>query len=128
MSKKVLLFDDIQNPKAPYNNVVCSNDLVFVATQPPFNWETWELVGNNITEQAKQALENVKMFLERADSNMDKVIKIGIFLADINDFDAVNNVYKEYFSQRETQPVRFVLQTPFPNKKIKVEFEVVASI
>lgn len=71
-------------------------------------------------------MENVFFFLKRAGASSENIVKIGIFLADLKDFDAMNVVYERFFPDPETAPVRFTLQTPFPDKRIKVEFEAIA--
>lgn len=114
-------------PKAHYNNaVITEGRLLFIATQPSINWETGEFLDGDVYFQTRKALENVVYFLKKADATLDNVVKVGIFLADINDFPAMNEVYNRFFPNPETAPVRFTLQTPFPNKKIKVEFEATA--
>lgn len=114
-------------PAARYNNAVCAEGkFVFVATQPSVNWETGAFIDGDIYEQAKHALQNVSYFLEKAGSSLENVVKMGIFLADLKDFAAMNEVYETFFPDKETAPVRFTLQTPFPDKRIKVEFEATA--
>lgn len=115
-------------PKAHYNNaVIAEGRLLFIATQPSIDWETGEFLDGDIYFQTQKALENVVYFLNKANATLDNVVKMGIFLADINDFDAMNEVYNRFFPDPKTAPVRFTLQTPFPNKKIKVEFEAIAA-
>lgn len=114
-------------PVAHYNNAIrAQGDFVFVATQPSVDWNTGKFIDGTIHQQTRKALENVAFFLKQSGSSLDQVIKMGIFLADITDFEAMNEVYNEFFSDKETAPVRFTLQTPFPNEKIKVEFEAIA--
>lgn len=114
-------------PKAHYNNaVIAKGKFLFIATQPSIDWETGDFLDGDISFQAQKALENVVYFLNKAGATLDNVVKTGIFLADIKDFDAMNEVYNRFFPNPETAPVRFTLQTPFPNKKIKVEFEAIA--
>lgn len=113
-------------PKAHYNNAVVCGKLLFIATQPSIDWETGKFLDGDIFFQTRRALENVVYFLNKQNATLDNVVKIGIFLADLNDFDAMNQVYNTFFPDPETAPVRFTLQTPFPDKRIKVEFEAVA--
>lgn len=76
----------------PYVQAIVTDNLVFTSGQLPLNPETGELV-TEIKAATKQALENIKAILEEAGTSMDKVIKCTVFLADINDFAAVNEVY-----------------------------------
>ena len=91
----------------PYGQAIGTENLVFTSGQLSINPETGELV-KEIKAAAKQSLENVKAILEEAGTSMDKVIKCTVFLADINDFAAVNEVYKEYFTDHK--PARSAIQ------------------
>ena len=91
----------------PYVQAIGTEEFVFTSGQLPINPATGELE-TEISAAAKQALENIKAILEEAGSSMDKVIKCTVFLADISDFAAVNEVYKEYFS--EHKPARSAIQ------------------
>ena len=114
-------------PKAHYNNaVIAEGRLLYIATQPSVDWNTGEFMDGDIYFQTRKALENVIYFLKKANATLDNVVKAGIVLADINDFAAMNEVYNRFFPNPETAPVRFTLQTPFPDKRIKVEFEATA--
>lgn len=114
-------------PKAHYNNAVLAEGrILFIATQPSVDWETGQFLDGDIYFQTQKALENVVYFLKKAGATLDNVVKTGIFLADIKDFEAMNEVYDRFFPNSETAPVRFTLQTSFPNKRIKVEFEAIA--
>lgn len=125
MRRKILSAD--KRPKARYNNaVIAEGKFVFIATQPSTDWKSGEFIDGDIYEQAQRALENVFFFLKRAGASSENIVKIGIFLADLKDFDAMNVVYERFFPDPETAPVRFTLQTPFPDKRIKVEFEAIA--
>lgn len=114
-------------PAAHYNNAITAGGkLLFIATQPSIDWETGKFLDGDIFFQTRRALENVVYFLNKENATLDNVVKIGIFLADINDFDAMNQVYNTFFQNPAIAPVRFTLQTPFPDKRIKVEFEAIA--
>ncbi|MGN0903591.1 MAG: RidA family protein [Alphaproteobacteria bacterium] len=114
-------------PVKHYNNAVrAEGKFVFVATQPSIDWETGAFIDGDIESQSRRALENVRMFLEKSGSSLENAVKIGIFLADLKDFEAMNRVYEEFFPDPETAPVRFTLRTPFPDARIKVEFEAIA--
>ena len=114
-------------PKAHYNNaVIGEGKFLYIATQPSVDWESGEFVDGDIYFQARKAMENVVLFLEKAGATLDNVVKVGIFLADLKYFDAMNEIYNTFFPDKETAPVRFTLQTPFPDSRIKVEFEAIA--
>lgn len=92
----------IQTDKAPaavgaYSQGVKWNDMLFTSGQIPINPETGELVTGDIAAQAQQSMKNVKAVVEAAGLSMNDVVKTTVLLADINDFAAVNEVYKSFF-------------------------------
>ena len=107
----------------PYVQAIGTENLVFTSGQLSINPETGELV-KEIKAAAKQSLENVKAILEEAGTSMDKVIKCTVFLADINDFAAVNEVYKEYFTDHK--PARSCVQVAALPKAAPIEIEMIA--
>lgn len=109
----------------PYVQAIGTEQFVFTSGQLSINPETGELV-TEISAAARQALENVKAILEEAGSSMDKVIKCTVFLADINDFKAVNEVYQEYF--QEHKPARSAIQVGALPLGGVVEIEAIASL
>lgn len=114
-------------PKAvgPYVQAVSYENLVFTSGQLSLDPESGELI-TEISEATRRALENVKAILEEAGSSMDKVIKCTVFLADINDFAAMNEVYKEYFSDHK--PARSAIEVANLPLGGVVEIEAIASL
>lgn len=86
-------------PKAvgPYSQALEFNGFIFTSGQLPLIPESGELISDDIKEATKRSLDNLKAVLEEAGSSLEKVVKVNIFLADINDFAAVNEVYATYF-------------------------------
>ena len=109
----------------PYVQAIGTEEFVFTSGQIPLNPETGELE-TEITAAARQVLNNIKAILEEAGSSIDKVIKCTVFLADINDFAAVNEVYKEYFSDHK--PARSAIQVAALPLGASVEIEAIASL
>ena len=109
----------------PYVQAIVTDNLVFTSGQLPLNPETGELV-TEIQAASKQALENIKAILEEAGTSMDKVIKCTVFLADINDFAAVNEVYGQYFTDHK--PARSAIQVGALPKGGVLEIEAIASL
>lgn len=91
----------------PYVQAIGTEQFVFTSGQLSLNPENGELI-TEISAAARQSLENVKAILEEAGSSMDKVVKCNVYLADINDFAAVNEVYKEFFTDHK--PARSAVQ------------------
>jgi 2-iminobutanoate/2-iminopropanoate deaminase len=126
--KEVLHFDGIRPPARHYNHIVRADNFLFVSTQLPVDLATGTMAADDIRSQARQSLDNVKLLIERASATLDDVVKVGIFLANLEDFDAMNDVYNEFFPDKSRAPTRFTLQTKFPDPRIKVEFEAVAYV
>jgi 2-iminobutanoate/2-iminopropanoate deaminase len=111
----------------PYSQgIEYDNKLVFTSGQIPLDPKTGQLVEGDIKVQTKQVLENLKAVLEAGGSNLKKVIKCTVFLADINDFAAMNEVYGEYFLQ--APPARSAFQVAKLPKDAKIEIEAIAEI
>jgi 2-iminobutanoate/2-iminopropanoate deaminase len=102
------------------------NKLLFTSGQIPLDPKTGQLVEGDIKAQTKQVLENLKAVLEAAGSSMKKVVKCTVFLADMADFAAMNEVYGEYFQQ--APPARSAFQVAKLPKDAKVEIEAIAEI
>ena len=109
----------------PYVQAIGTEQFVFTSGQIPLNPETGELV-TEISAAARQVLNNIKAILEESGSSIDKVIKCTVYLADINDFAAVNEVYKEFFA--EHKPARSALQVAALPLGAALEIEAIASL
>lgn len=92
----------------PYNQAVCVGPLVFVSGQLGLVPGTKDLAGPTVKEQTLQALENLAAILDAADSSLDRVVRTTIYLADMGDFPAVNEVYGRIFT--EGYPARATVQ------------------
>jgi 2-iminobutanoate/2-iminopropanoate deaminase len=122
MAKDALFPDGIPRPKAPYSPVVRSGDHVYTAGQVAFD-ENGDLVPGAITEQTRQALANLRACLVAAGCTLDDVVKVNVFLVDLADFEAFNDVYRATFA--EPYPARTTVQAGLPGG-IRVEIEAVA--
>jgi len=109
----------------PYVQAIGTEEFVFTSGQIPLNPENGELV-TEISAAARQSLNNIKAILEESGSSLDKVIKCTVFLADINDFAAVNEVYKEFFA--EHKPARSAIQVAALPLGAPLEIEAIASL
>lgn len=112
-------------PKAigPYSQGIRAGNLVFTSGQLPINPETGELV-SDIREATKQSLENVKAILAAACAAMSDIVKVTVFLRDMNDFAAMNEIYAAYFP--DNPPARSAVQVARLPKDAVVEIEVIA--
>ncbi len=108
----------------PYSQAIQVGELVSSSGQLPVNPETGA-ISEDVKEQAKQSLENVKAILEEAGTSMDKVFKTTVFIKEMNDFAAINEVYGEFFA--EPFPARSCVEVARLPKDAKVEIEVIAT-
>jgi len=110
----------------PYSQAIQVGNTIYVSGQIPFVPETMTLVSEDIKEQTKQALENVKAILEAAGSSLNDVVKASVFVKDINDFAAINEVYGTYFN--ENKPARALVEVARLPRDVKIEIEVIAVV
>ncbi len=124
-AKKIVATDKAPLPIGPYSQAVKYDDLVFVSGQLGLNPETKKLEPT-VREQTAASLTNIKIILEAAGSGMDCVLKTTIFLADMNDFPAVNEVYGTFFVT--APPARATIQVAKLPLSALVEIEAVAHV
>ena len=82
----------------PYSQAVNNGGLVFVSGQLPIDCETGEFVSDDVSDQTRQSLENIKSILAEVGYDMDRILKTTVYLQDMNDFSAMNQVYETYFT------------------------------
>ena len=109
----------------PYSQGIITGNLVFTAGQIPITAGTGEVNGGNICEQTEQVIKNLKAILEAAGSSLDKVVKTTCFLADMNDFAGLNEVYAKHFTGRPARSTVAVKELP---KSVLVEIEAIAEL
>ncbi len=98
--------------------------MVFVSGQIAINPANNEFLDEEIQTQTRQVIENLKAILEKADSSLDKILKISIFLTDMKDFDNVNQIYSEYFGN--SLPARACVEVSRLPRGAKIEMEAIA--
>lgn len=108
----------------PYSQGMQVGNLVYVSGQLPLVPETGELVSSSIEAATKQSLDNCKAIVEAAGSNFNQVVKVEIFLKDMNDFAKVNGVYETYFS--EHKPARAAVEVARLPKDAIIEIQMIA--
>lgn len=121
----------ISTPKAPsaigpYSQAVQVGNLVYTSGQIPINPATGSFVEGGIKEQTRQSLLNVKTILEEVGLTMSNVVKTTVFLADMNDFNDMNAIYAEFFS--EPYPARSAVAVKTLPKGALVEIEIIAAV
>jgi len=115
-------------PKAigPYSQAIKANGLLFLSGQVALDPQTGEFVGSDVRQQTERVFENIKGVLEAAGANLNHVVKTTVFLKDMNDFAAMNEVYARYFTA--APPARSTVQAARLPKDALVEIEVIASL
>jgi len=124
--KKIIKTDNAPGAVGPYSQGVAGGGFVFTSGQLPMDPRTGKFVEGGIREEARQCLENVKAVLEAAGTSLDKAVKATVFLADIKDFAAVNEVYATFF--KENPPARSAYQVAALPLGARVEIEMIASL
>lgn len=122
--KKVITTSKAPAAIGPYSQAIEVNGTLYVSGQIPFAPETMTIVSDDVKEQTKQSLENVKAILEEAGYSLKDVVKAGVFIKDMNDFAAINEVYAEYLG--EVKPARACVEVARLPRDVKVEIEVIA--
>ena len=123
--KKRIITDNAPGPIGPYSQGVDTGSLVFVSGQGGRNPET-NLVAPDVVGQAEQVCKNVGAILAAGGCTYDDVVKCLVFLKDMNDFAAVNEVYKKYFASGEVPPARTCIEAARLPGDILVEIEAIA--
>ena len=122
--KQIISTDKAPAAIGPYSQAVKVGDLLFMSGQIPVNPLNGAIVSENIEEQAKQSLENLKAVITEAGGSLSDIVKTTIFAVNINDFQAVNKIYAGYFDNNP--PARsFVAVKELP-KGAKIEIEAIA--
>ncbi|GFK95509.1 RutC family protein [Fundidesulfovibrio magnetotacticus] len=109
----------------PYSQAVWAGDLLFCSGQIPFDPATGQVITGGPVDQARQCLTNVKAVLEAAGLTLDNVVKATVFIKDMNDFQAINEVYASFF--KAPYPARSCVEVARLPRDVLVEVEVVAS-
>src|ERR1700681_715855 len=115
-----------RGPKAigPYSQAVRANGFVFLSGQIPLDPKTQQVVEGDAAVQTERVLENLKAVVEAAGSALQRVVKTTVFLADMNDFAAMNEVYARYFVTHP--PARSTVEVSRLPKNVRVEIDLIA--
>lgn len=122
--KRVVSTGDAPQAIGPYSQAIVAGGLVFASGQIPIDPRTGEFVEGGVAEQTEQVLRNLSALLEAAGSGLGRVVKTTVFLADMNDFAAMNEVYSRYF--KTEPPARSTVQAARLPRDARVEIDAVA--
>lgn len=108
----------------PYSQAVRANGFIFISGQGAIDPATGALVEGGIGEQTARALENLKGIVEAAGSSLDHAVKVSVFLKDMNDFAAMNEVYTRYFAKN--RPARTTVEVARLPLDLRIEIDLIA--
>ncbi|MEX2858050.1 RidA family protein [Clostridioides difficile] len=124
MKHEVIHTNDAPAALGPYSQAIKAGNLLFVSGQVPLVPETMEVVEGDVQAQTAQSLKNLKAILAESGADFSNVVKTTVFIKDMNEFGAINEVYAEYFG--ENKPARACVGVARLPKDVKVEIEVIA--
>ena len=122
--KEIISTENAPGAIGPYSQAVKTGGMVFCSGQIPIDVATGEFVSNDVAEQTEQVLKNLSAVLEAAGTSLNNVVKTTVFLADMNDFTAMNEIYAKYFS--ENKPARATVQAARLPRDARVEIDCLA--
>lgn len=129
MSKTIVTTSKAPLPIGPYAQGIRVGNLVFTAGQAGVDPATQQVVAGGIVEQTVRTMENLKAILEAAGTEMSRVVKVSVFLKDLKDFAAMNEVYGKYLApEGVTPPARTTVEAARLPKDVLVEIDLVAEI
>ncbi len=124
--KEIISTEKAPSAIGPYSQAIRIGNIVFCSGQIPIDPSTGEFVQGGIKEQTEQVLKNLTAVLEAAGTSLKNVVKTTVFLADMNDFAAMNEVYAKFFG--DNKPARSTVQAARLPRDAKVEIECIAFI
>src|ERR1700746_1507216 len=124
--KQVILTDRGPKPIGPYSQAVRTNGFLFVSGQVALDPKSGELVGADVRQQTERALDNLQAILEAAGFSLSHVVKTTVFLKEMNDSAAMNEIYARYFTA--APPARSTVQAARLPKDALVEIDVIAAL
>ncbi len=124
VEKKIIYTEKAPKPIGPYSQAIIAGDFIFTSGQIPIDPKTNQLVQGDIKEQTRQVLENLKAILEEAGVTFDDVVKVTVYMKDLNEFSAMNEVYSEYF--KNSPPARTTVEVSRLPRDVKIEIDLIA--
>ena len=122
--KQKITSNNAPKPIGPYSQAIKTNDMIFISGQIAINPETNLLIINNIEDETKMVMENIKNILLECNCTFDHIVKCSIFLSKMDLFKSVNKVYGEYF--KDPYPARETVEVGSLPKHVNVEISAIA--
>lgn len=124
--KKIVITKEAPQPVGPYSQAVISNGLVFVSGQLPIDALTGNIVSESVTGQTTQVMKNLQAVLEASGSSLDQVLKATVYVKDLSQFGAMNEVFVRFFTQNP--PARATIEAARLPRDVLVEIDVIAEV
>ena len=116
--------DNAPRAIGPYSQAIKANGLVFASGQIPLDPQTMQIIEGGVREQTERVMNNLKAVLEAAGSSVERVVKTTVFLADLNDFADMNEVYGRFFG--DAPPARSTVEVARLPRDVRVEIDAIA--
>lgn len=124
--KKIIATEGAPKAIGPYSQAVRAGDFIFVSGQLPMDPETMQLIDGDIAAQTERALKNIVAILKSEGADFSNVVRATVYLADINDFAAMNEVYARYAG--DAPPARVALQVARLPRDARIEIDAIAYV
>ena len=122
--REVISTENGPKPIGPYSQAIKANGFIFISGQGAGDPATGKIVEGGVAEQTARCLENLKAIVEAAGSSLDRAVRVGVFLKDMNDFAAMNEVYARFW--KKAPPARSTVEVSRLPKDVLVEIDVIA--
>jgi 2-iminobutanoate/2-iminopropanoate deaminase len=122
--RTVISTDNAPKAIGPYSQAIKANGLIFISGQTPIDPATQQMIEGDVAAQTERVLRNIEGILKAAGSSLDKVVRCGVFLKDMNNFAAMNAVYATFF--KENPPARSTVEAARLPKDCQVEIDAIA--
>ncbi len=123
--KKIIHTQDAPAPIGPYNQAILAGNTLYTSGQIAIDPKSGELVTNNIQDETRLVMENLKAVLAAAEMTFENIVKVSIFISDMNNFSKINEVYATYFNEK-TAPARETVEVANLPKFVNVEISAIA--
>jgi 2-iminobutanoate/2-iminopropanoate deaminase len=122
--RKIVSTLDAPQAIGPYSQAIAANGFIFVSGQIPVNPQTQQVVEGGVAKQTEQVIMNLEAILTAAGSGLDKVVRTGVYLKNMGEFAAMNDVYERFFPQ--SAPARSTVEVSRLPKDVHVEIDAIA--
>lgn len=126
MKKDIIKTDKAPKAIGPYEQAIRIDNIIFTSGQIPIDPHTNTIVKGDIRVQARRVFENLKGVVESCGSSLENVIKVTVYLADLNDFEEMNRIYEEYFEK--SKPARSCVEVSALPKGAAIEADLIAAV